>query len=215
MTMRIPIRARLGSTISSLKERMELYPAMKRSGYGSRLTYLVLPESEHELCLFHFSSDSIVMEIRSSANPADRIRQHVLRLLSVMAVLGDCYEAEMRDMYPYLIMAIGSHNLNHLAEGLHRSANACVSDIELARRINCLLSENSALASRAERLEKKMKLLIIKVLAEESLSRPATERNVAVKYGISEDEIRSALESCKGLGYKVERAGDGFYMVVA
>jgi hypothetical protein len=212
MVMRIPIRARLNSNMSDLKKKLSDYPGMHIIRVGNTVRYILLSKHEDQLYFIDFSKDSIILESRSRLTPIFSMRTALLKLISVLAITKEMYDARFEDVYPYIMIVLASHNLNSINDKC-KADNSNISDIILAKRINELIYENDKITNELKMKNQKLALLVSKILISESQKNPISKKSIIEKYGISEELLKEAMAAAEFYGYKCIYEQNNFYMV--
>ncbi len=199
--------------MAAVRERLSCYPSLSAVRRGSALAYAIDDCGGERFYLVSFSRSGIALELYSRESPLYFMREALLRLLSLAAVLSGEYEFDVRTLFPYLIEALrpGAPEIPVRSLGLPRARVG--GETILAGRISRLNRENARLAlelnaARAAATRTTALFLISRYGTSVEIGRAARESGLAV------EAIEAAVRAMPELGYRALRLGAGRFSLV-
>lgn len=148
---KIEVKSRLSCKLSDLRKILNNYPGLIPISYGSIIKYKLLDQNKEYFYTLEISRNSISVTINSGSSPVYYMQEALLRLLSVLSVLEEFCEVDIRSLYPYLINVFSSSKLDQFANRISGMIEVKEdNDVELvfAKRINSLLIEKEDSAQK-------------------------------------------------------------------
>lgn len=203
--MRIPLQAKLTSTLADLHAVLSNHPGLKMVSDGTAAKYAI--SSDGNLYIFTFGRNAIVEEICSAASPVYLMREALLEMLGIAAFVGECYDVCIESIFPYIVSELAGRELHNV---VHNSAkpNGRDASTVLAKRINLLISEIASLKQALDVSEETIRSMCARLLIIDSQDKPIKIDALAKKYRVSDAMIRSASKLLLGRGYRaIEQHG--------
>ena len=99
LSSRISLKARVKTSILSVKSRMSCYPAIKQVTTGTGLTYFIGDETQTDrFHVLELEKDRITITTNSTSSPTYFMKESVLRLMSVSTALSEDYEVDLQGL---------------------------------------------------------------------------------------------------------------------
>ncbi len=211
---RISMKARLLGNLKNVESLINQYPCNEKISGGSSLKYLIREDEKasERFYIVDLGKSFINFSTFSSTSPLNCIEESLARLLTIISTLGDNYEVEVKNLFPYLIYALMRQHLMYYMENLKEPNDNSV-DLMLARRIKCLLIENNKLKSElSEANGKLMRILTNLIIAK--YPNNASLLEIAENNGLSKNDVNEALSKLRKNGYFVRQTLGGRFSVV-
>lgn len=214
LSSRITVNARVVTSIRKVRASLGAYPGLIEVGYGSGIKYLIDCEREAgKFYLLSLSRSAIVFEVFSKVSPLYLMRESLLRLLSISAMLSEDYEFDMRSLFPYLIEVLACQELKGICEVRSGADANCGGDIILARRITQLLKERRAFSSALDAASSKLaRITALFIICRYGHAGDVNE--IARDCGLTDEEVERALGGMHEIGYKRLPSRSGRFTLV-
>lgn len=196
--MKIPLRAKLNCSLTKLIATLSNYPNLHLFSKGTELRYAI--DCGSNFYLFRFGPDYIIEEVYSGDSPIYHLTEALIRMMSVVAYLGDSYSVRVESIFPYLISALAGKQIE---SGLPKPQAKSGSDLILAKRIMQIKSSFEKLQSENALLRKETARLLFHLILAESAKGPFNSQAVSKKYSVDGLAIKNALGISGSLGYRV------------
>ncbi|MDE1850236.1 MAG: hypothetical protein KGH54_00370 [Candidatus Micrarchaeota archaeon] len=197
ISMKIPLRAELKGRFADLAEALGAYPNLQLCSKGTELKYAI--DCGINLYLFTFGRSHIVEEVFSTDSPVYHLRDALLRMLSVMAYLGDLYAVRIESIFPYLIAALREKQMEIQ---IPKAQSKPGSDLILAKRIIELADLSEQQKRQNGLLEQQCARLLFHLVLSESAKGPFSKQSISKKYNADERSINRALALAPSFGYR-------------
>lgn len=216
LVMRVPIVAKLKTSLREVSDTLNGYPHFKLIRRGSTLKYALEIRSKlgSTYCL-EFSRTGVILEVLSKDSPLYDMRSALNISMGTCAMLKDHYDVRFDSIYPYIAYELNKEAVeNHCS----RSAKYTVrnySDIILAKRINELLKRNEELEMKALKAQSSLNEVASGILIFEGLNRIAVFSETSLRYGIDGQQLEEAIARVGSRGYRLTRLDKGRFSVVS
>ncbi|MEM3781506.1 MAG: hypothetical protein QXT43_00895 [Candidatus Micrarchaeaceae archaeon] len=194
------------------------YPGFVLIGKGSKLDYMLAPESENPDHFYTVSitKDEITLLIFSKASPLYFFSEAVLRLVNVLQFLASVCTADLSSIYSYIVMALAQRQLSfavsHASQNVQHAEQDALSAL-LSARVKQLLAENFEL-KRKEAESGLFARRALALLVVSCFGGVSSVSEVAAKTGFGVQAIREAISYMPSIGYRaVFRGSDRFELV--
>ncbi|MDE1828425.1 MAG: hypothetical protein KGH65_04665 [Candidatus Micrarchaeota archaeon] len=198
ISMKIPLRAELRGSIAELAETLAGYPNLHLYSKGTELKYAI--DCGANFYLFTFGRSHIIGEVYSADSPLYHLRDALLRMLSVIAYLGDFYAVCIESIFPYLIAALRERQTEFQTP---KAQGRLGSDLILAKRIVGLTTLLDEQKRRNELLDQHGARLLFHLILSESAKGPFSKQSISKRYDADEVSINRALALAPSLGYRI------------
>jgi hypothetical protein len=212
--MRIPVSARLTSSMRRLKSLCSEFPCFELLAHGARLRYGIIARDEKESYFLELSRDSIVLEVHSHVSPMYLMQKAMIKLLSIIALLRTEYSMEITSIFPYLISQMASNNMAYYLGNMENPVRHSSSDTILASRILNLHSRNAALESELESAKERYDSILSAIIRLEGQNSHASLGSIAQKYQVGRPELERAVERLSLSGFTIINSGKDIFSVV-
>ena len=216
-THRLSFDACLLVSFEVVKEKMEAYPGAKLVSSGSTLRYIFESVTkDSSFIVISFLDNAIIMDISSPGDPDSLEKIAILRLLSVAAVLNDCYRVYLNGLFPILVRILSEdvNKISRCKRCLAREKQVHKRDIDmvLAKRIVDLHKEKIEFENKIEKFGKSIERLIeIIVLSKHNGSSPD---EIIKDLGISKNLLDTTIANLSHKGYRKIELGNGRFQMV-
>ena len=208
LCMRIPLRAKLKSTLKSLKSDLRPHPNMVLVSEGSELVYLAKIGGT-DYCLFKFGTSYLVEEIYSKLSPVYIMRESILRFLGILAFVDENYDIEFRDIFPYLAAELSNPIPQNIVPKITVQSNYRVAELLLARRVTQLQSQLDQSNSKIQQLEAQKSIFLSHLLLKEAEIGETGMDKFLKKYGVNVSNLNDLDPYLFKLGYRTIGVGTG------
>ncbi len=201
LSSRITLKARLMTSMQSVRMRMSCYPAMKQVSRGTRLVFLI--ENGNAAAMFNtveLEADRISLTTTSSTSPTYFLKDSVLRLISISTALAEDYYVDFSGVLPHVIYLLSDLSI------LRTESSTCSidrnADMILSGRIIGLLRQKKTLEDEYAQL----KSGLVRVLSELILCRYPDGFDAAQlsrELGLPKGIVCDSISGLAGSGYKV------------
>lgn len=212
---RIEIAARLKTRIPDVERVLSCYPALVQTRQGSAASYLIEDKNPDRKFGIELLPGSVAIIIYSWSSPFYYTGEAVAILISILAILKEHYDPEIKDLYPYLISSFlperARRKLERRAEALetgYPKERLPEADYILAGRIVSLLKETRRLNELLTSEKKQFASILARFLLVQYGSS-INRGKVAAENNIDESEVNAAIEFLKRDGYSVLDSGNG------
>ena len=211
LVSRIMTKAKLLTNMSKISNTLELYPGLFKDKCDYGLRYTTLNDEKGARFVIEATKESISIEISSNTSPLYFMKEGLLRLLSLIAILHDDYEVGIEGLYPYLTYVLMNvepckftKNVTNVRED---------TDIILAKRILKLIRKNEDY----EKLLKTERNNFVKVLSkliEEKYTHKSRVEEISESIGVDVADVDEAVQKLIKDGYRKLPSGrDSFDLV--
>lgn len=201
LSSRLPVSAKLLTSMASVKGHMKAYPHMNLLKRGSMLKYMIEEEGSTKFYLVTFESKSVSLELFSKVSPLYLMQEALLRALSIMAMVSSDYDFDAKSLFPYLIEVLAAQGIRYCIERLDSGRVASPGDLILAKRISGLLNSNSTLTKELDATRSKLfRMTAFFIINRYGYSASIDE--VCRDTGMSGAEILGVLNYMPEIGYK-------------
>ncbi len=209
----IIVRAEAKCRLSTIEKAMEGYPSARAIRRGTSLLYSI--EEDSDRCYeIELSQSYMRLGIFSESSPLYFMKDAMLKLLSICSFLQGKYSVDISSIFPYLIELLADGQIGHYREvsaGIQYPQSD--SYIVLAKRINFLRAEKSALEAKLKSATAEADNLLEGILVSEAVKAPSSIDALSEKYKVSARSFSLALENLKKKGWKVINNGSLFTLV--
>jgi len=198
ISMKLPLRAELSGRLADLAEALDGYPNLHPYSKGTELKYAI--DCGTNFYLFTFGKSHIVEEVYSIDSPVYHLRDALLRMLSVIAYLGDLYAVRIESIFPYLIAALRERQMEIQVP---KAKGKIGSDLILAKRIIGLANLSEQQKKHNDFLENQLARLLFHLILNDSTNGSFSKQSISKKYNVDERSINRALELAPSFGYRI------------
>lgn len=186
------------------------YPNAKLLHSGSKNCYLIHANSQDVFYTIELCDKSINFTTYSTISPLYSIKESLLRLLAIAALLSEDYSIEIEGLFPYLIHVLSKSEPS--AREIHGD-NVLNPQVVLSKRIVELLSINQKLKSDAESLSKTVASATSQLILSK-YSFNSNPKQISSETGIDPAHITSAISSLKQSGNRLIYNKNGNFDIV-
>ncbi len=216
ITMRMPIVAKLKTSLGAVEKALACYPHFKAVRRGTALKYALVVRSRlGSIYGVELSRDGIILEIRSNESPLYDMRSALNISMGICAILKDHYEVHLESMYPYIAYEMNKEVIDRHTITMTKGTVRNYSDIILAKRINELYKKSEALELEVSKANNSLVDMISRILIFEGLNRTAVFSDAFLRYGIDNQYFEEAIARVGSKGYKLTRLEKDRFSVVS
>ncbi len=202
--MRMPILARLKTSLREVDRTLTSYPHFKAIRRGTILKYaLKLGSTVNSVYGIELSKEGIIFDIRSNESPLYDMRSALNISMGVCAILKNHYEVRLDSMYPYIAYEMNKAAIERHSSITTKDMKRNYSDIILAKRINELRRRNAELELEISNTYDTLVDITSGILISEGLNRTAAFSDAFLKYGIDNKYLDAAISRVGSRGYKL------------
>ncbi len=205
----IPLRCTLTTSINSAKEKMSVYPYIRLLHNFKFPKYLIKTPNSEAFYTIELKNDLILFTTYSITSPLYSLKDSLLRLLSITAILSEDYSIQANSLFPYLSNILSKidpprsepHNYDRGPE------------LMLSRRIVYLLCTNTKLNSEI----KSIKQDLLRITSDLILNKYCSDSNVRQiiqATGLEGSFINESLKSIQQKGNKLMYNKSGNFDIV-
>lgn len=208
LASKMPISAKLLTRLSSVRTKLKSYPGIKLVRNGEVVKYLISDEDDERFYTIEFSKDRIVTTVYSGISPLYYMQEAILRTLSILSIIGECYQIDVKSLYPYLINLLANQQVGALERPiLQEEQPRNGSDIILAKRISSLIRDNSILKAELNDLRKKLISISCLFIITKYIGTSVEMGSILKETCIDSDDVSSITDQLHLLGYKIVKTG--------
>ena len=211
LVSRIMTKAKLLTNMSKISNTLELYPGLFKDKCDYGLRYTTLNDEKGPRFVIEATKESISIEISSNTSPLYFMKEGLLRLLSLIAILHDDYEVGIEGLYPYLTYVLMNVKPCKFTKNVTNARED--TDIILAKRILKLIRKNEDY----EKLLKTERNNFVKVLSkliEEKYTHKSRVEEISERIGVDVADVDEAVQKLIKDGYRKLPSGrDSFDLV--
>lgn len=207
LLMRVPLRAKLTCSIRDVKEILENHPDLVLIKNSPELRYTTLEDEIDHFYTFEFGKEHIIAEVYSKESPIYLMREILLRLLSLLAILGDSYKVDIESIFPYIAIELSSNQISSYINNIEQPRKQNESDIILAKRILELNNKNRALSEELEKYKNQTTVLLSYLIIQIGMQKSLDLKEIEKKYNVNKEHVDSAIICIQNFGYKTVNLG--------
>ncbi len=204
----IPLKSTLLTSIESAKRHMSSYPSSRL--LPGRYPKYLIKQGDGPFYMVVLKEDEVLFTTYSDTSPLYFLRDTLLRLLSVMAMLSEDYSIKANGLFPYFIKSLSGQSPQ---KPLQRCSHDRVPEFMLSKRIVCLLNENKALRLQANTLQQDL-MRITSELILSKYSYNSSAAKIAMETKLDASYVSKVLESLRQNGNRIMPSKGGNFNIV-
>ena len=212
LSSRISLKARVKTSIPSVKSKMSCYPAIKLVATGTRLTYIIGDETQTDrFHMLELEKDRITITTNSTSSPTYFMKESLLRLMSVSIALSEDYEIDLHGLLPYLTYILSSSDIlvhENRPSNFNREA-----DIILSKRVIELLGERNRLEKYSNELKSRL-ISTVSTLILCKYGNGFDYAGISRELGVTQETMSEAMNELRSRGYRTISAKNGNLEIV-
>jgi hypothetical protein len=210
MSSTIPLRCTLVTNISSAKEKISAYPHIKPLHGGKFARYLIKTDNSDLFYTVELGNDVISFTTYSAISPLYSLKDSLLRLISITAILSEDYHVEANSLFPYLLTMLSKLENDRPQNPQNHNRDP---QLILSRRIVYLLGENKRLVAGINLTNQNLlsiasDLILSKYYSDSSIKQICTDT------GMDEHLAAKALKAIQENGNKLIYKANGNFNIV-
>lgn len=207
----IYLKAKLETSMQSVKSKMACYPALKQLSDGNSPKYIGTESLNDRFYVFQFEKDSIKATLNSISSPSYFLKETIARLLSISMFLSGDYKIDFYGLMPYLTSVLIDKGIK--ATQLSPPNFNRESDLLLSRRVIELSNRNNGLTKDVAALRIQLTSVLSKLIIHK-YNKNLDPQGLAIELGIERQTVISAISSLKEIGYAtINSNGKSFDLV--